>query len=121
MRLPQTEPGFAKPIDEPKAMELIDCCISHGVNYFDTAYIYHMGQSEVLLGKALKRYPRTASAWRTNSMVQAEPDYEKQFAKQLERLQMDRIDFYLLHGVTDKLVSDYLDHGAPEWPPGAEA
>lgn len=32
MRLPQTEPGFTKPIDEPKAMELIDCCISHGVN-----------------------------------------------------------------------------------------
>ena len=45
MRLPQTEPGFAKPIDEPKAMELIDYCIAHGVNYFDTAYIYHMGQS----------------------------------------------------------------------------
>lgn len=36
--------------------------------------------------------------------VQAEPDYEKQFARQLERLQMDRIDFYLLHGVTDKLI-----------------
>ena len=47
--------------------------------------------------------------------VQAEPDYEKQFAQQLARLQMDRIDFYLLHGVTDKLISDYLDHGAPEY------
>ena len=58
MRLPQTEPGFAKPIDEPKAMELIDYGISRGVNYFDTAYIYHMGQSEVFLGKALKGYPR---------------------------------------------------------------
>ena len=45
MRLPQTEPGFAKPIDEAKAMELVDFCITHGVNYFDTAYIYHMGQS----------------------------------------------------------------------------
>ena len=37
MRLPQMEPGFAKPIDEPKAMELIDYCMAHGVNYFDTA------------------------------------------------------------------------------------
>ena len=115
MRLPQTEPGFAKPIDEPKAMELIDCCISHGVNYFDTAYIYHMGQSEVLLGKALKRYPRDSFCVADKFNVQAEPDYEKQFARQLERLQMDRIDFYLLHGVTDKLISDYLDHGAPEY------
>ena len=115
MRLPQTEPGFAKPIDEPKAMELIDYCISHGVNYFDTAYIYHMGQSEVLLGKALKKYPRDRFYVADKFNVQAEPDYEKQFARQLERLQMDSIDFYLLHGVTDKLISDYLDHGAPEY------
>ncbi len=47
--------------------------------------------------------------------VQADPDYAAQFAEQLRRLQMDRIDFYLLHGVTDKLISDYLDHGAPEY------
>ena len=115
MRLPQTEPGFAKPIDEAKAMELIDCCITHGINYFDTAYIYHMGQSEVFLGKALKGYPRGSFYVADKFNVQAEPDYKKQFARQLERLQMDRIDFYLLHGVTDKLISDYLDHGAPEY------
>src|SRR5699024_10538012 len=58
MRLPQTEEGFAKPIDEPRAQEIIDFCIQHGVNYFDTAYIYHGGQSETFLGKALKKYPR---------------------------------------------------------------
>ena len=83
MRLPQTEPGFAKPIDEPKAMELIDYCISHGVNYFDTAYIYHMGQSEVFLGKALKGYPRESFYVADKFNVQAQPDYEKQFARQL--------------------------------------
>ena len=115
MRLPQTEPGFAKPIDEAKAMELVDFCITHGINYFDTAYIYHMGQSEVFLGKALKRYPRDSFYVADKFNVQAEPDYKKQFARQLDRLQMDRIDFYLLHGVTDKLISDYLDHGAPEY------
>ena len=58
MRLPQTEEGFAKPIDEPRAQEIIDYYIQHGVNYFDTAYIYHGGQSETFLGKALKKYPR---------------------------------------------------------------
>lgn len=115
MRLPQTEPGFAKPIDEAKAMELVDFCITHGINYFDTAYIYHMGQSEVFLGKALKGYPRNSFYVADKFNVQAEPDYKKQFARQLDRLQMDRVDFYLLHGVTDKLISDYLDHGAPEY------
>ena len=115
MRLPQTELGFAKPIDEAKAMELVDFCITHGINYFDTAYIYHMGQSEVFLGKALKGYPRNIFYVADKFNVQAEPDYKKQFARQLDRLQMDRIDFYLLHGVTYKLISDYLDHGAPEY------
>ena len=69
----------------------------------------------MLLGKALKRYPRDSFCVADKFNVQAEPDYEKQFARQLDRLQMDRVDFYLLHGVTDKLISDYLDHGAPEY------
>ena len=77
MRLPQTEPGFAKPIDEAKAMELVDFCITHGINYFDTAYIYHMGQSEVLLGKVLKGYPRNSFYVADKFNVQAEPDYKK--------------------------------------------
>lgn len=67
MRLPQTEEGFAKPIDEPRAQEIIDYCIQHGVNYFDTAYIYHGGQSETFLGKALKNIPGRTILWRTNS------------------------------------------------------
>ena len=48
MRLPQTEPGLAGPIDEVKAQEVIDYCMAHGVNYYDTAYIYHGGKSEVV-------------------------------------------------------------------------
>lgn len=47
MRLPQTEPGFAGPIDEPKAQEVINYCMAHGVNYYDTAYIYHGGKSRL--------------------------------------------------------------------------
>lgn len=115
MRLPQTEEGFAKPIDEAAAEKLIDYCMAHGVNYYDTAYIYHGGQSEVFLGKALQRYPREAYYVADKFNVQAEPDFKKQFGEQLARLQMDTIDFYLLHGMTDKLIPDYLDHGAPEY------
>ena len=115
MRLPQTEEGFAKPIDRAAAEELIDYCMAHGVNYYDTAYIYHGGQSEAFLGRALKKYPRESYFVADKFNVQAEPDFEKQFEDQLSRLQLDSIDFYLLHGMTDKLVSDYLDHGAPEY------
>lgn len=115
MRLPQTEEGFAKPIDFPRAEEIIDFCMANGVNYYDTAYIYHMGQSEVFLGQALKKYPRESFFVADKFNVQANPDYRQQFSQQLNRLQMDYIDFYLLHGVTDKLESDYLDHGAVEY------
>ena len=58
MRLPQTEPGLGKPIDLPKAQALINTCMAQGVNYYDTAYIYHGGKSETVLGQALSRYPR---------------------------------------------------------------
>lgn len=97
------------------AEELIAYCMAHGVNYYDTAYIYHGGQSEAFLGRALKKYPRESYFVADKFNVQAEPDFEKQFENQLSRLQLDSIDFYLLHGMTDKLVSDYLDHGAPEY------
>ena len=46
MRCPQTAPGLGQPIDEEKARALIDCCMEQGVNYYDTAYIYHGGHSE---------------------------------------------------------------------------
>lgn len=56
MRLPQTAPGFAGPIDEPGARASLDRCMAAGVNYYDTAYIYHGGNSERVLGRALARY-----------------------------------------------------------------
>ncbi|MFQ7291765.1 MAG: aldo/keto reductase [Monoglobales bacterium] len=111
MRLPQTEPGFAKPVDEAKAQELIDYCMKHGVNYYDTAYIYHSGKSEVILGQALSKYPRDSYYVADKFNVQADPDYKLQFNEQLTRLQMEYIDFYLLHGVTDLTVKDYEQGG----------
>lgn len=86
MRLPQTEEGFAKPIDRAAAEELIDYCMAHGVNYYDTAYIYHGGQSEAFLGRALKKYPRESYFVADKFNVQTEPDFEKQFEDQLSRL-----------------------------------
>ena len=107
MRFPQTEPGFAGPIDEPKAQEVIDYCMAHGVNYYDTAYIYHGGKSEVVLGRALSKYPRDSFYIADKFNVQANPDYEAQFSEQLNRLQTKYIDFYLLHGITDLTARDY--------------
>ena len=107
MRLPQTGPGFAGPIDEPKAEEIIDYCMALGVNYYDTAYIYHGGKSKVVLGRALSKYPRESFYIADKFNVQANPDYRTQFAEQLARLQTGYIDFYLLHGVTDLTVADY--------------
>ncbi|MGI6009980.1 MAG: aldo/keto reductase [Ruminococcus sp.] len=107
MRLPQTAPGFAGPIDEPKAQEIIDCCMALGVNYYDTAYIYHGGKSEEVLGRALSKYLRESFYIADKFNVQANPDYKEQFAEQLARLQTEYIDFYLLHGVTDLTAADY--------------
>lgn len=111
MRLPQTEPGFGKPIDEPKAQELIDSCMAQGVNYYDTAYIYHGGKSETVLGRALSKYPRESFYVADKFNVQANPDYRLQFGEQLTRLGMEYVDFYLLHGVTDLTAPLYEQCG----------
>ena len=67
------------------------------------------------MGQALKKYPRESFLVADKFNVQAEPNFKAQFAQQLSRLQMDYIDFYLLHGLTDQLIPDYLNCGAPEY------
>ena len=57
MRLPTVD-GQDSRIDTEKAQEIIDYAMSHGINYYDTAYRYHGGQSERFIGQALKKYPR---------------------------------------------------------------
>ena len=57
MRLPTID-GRNGPIDEAKAQEIIDYLMAAGVNYYDTAYMYHGGKSEIFVGKALSKYPR---------------------------------------------------------------
>lgn len=114
MRLPMKEEA-GSPIDVEKAQEIIDYAVKNGVNYFDTAYVYHEGKSEEFLGKALSKYPRDSFYVADKFNYMANPDYKAQFAEQLDRLQMDRIDFYLLHAVSDDLMDQLLSCGCIDY------
>lgn len=109
MRFPCNKDGS---INEAEALRMIDTAYKAGVNYFDTAYVYHDGKSEIFTGKALDRYDRTTYYLATKLpvwMVESVADAERLFHEQLKKLNKDYIDFYLLHaldrGKFDKLVS----------------
>lgn len=89
-------------IDYEKGQELVDYAYNHGVNYFDTAYMYHVGKSEKFIGTALKKYPRESFYLADKLPIWLCPkksDIEKVFSKQLSRTGMDYFDFYLLHSL----------------------
>lgn len=91
-------------IDEVRTEALIISAIEQGVNYFDTAYIYHFGKSESMLGKVLAKGYRDKVKIATklpHFMVKTAADIDKIFNKQLQRLQTDRIDYYLIHMISD--------------------
>ena len=101
MRLPHAE-GDEKDIDHAHAMQMVDLAYERGVNYFDTAYFYHGGMSEVFVGKALAKYPRESYYLATKMPVfslKEKEDIPQIFQKQLENLQTDYIDFYLYHAI----------------------
>ena len=112
MRLPVDGEGK---IDYPKAKAVVDAAVKAGVNYFDTAYIYHGGESEAFTGRALRDYPRDTYYVATKFNFQAQPDYRVQFQEQLDRLGMDYIDFYLLHGIQDNFADDILKSGCIDY------
>lgn len=109
MRLPVK--GSDAEIDFAQGKAIIDAAMKSGINYYDTAYIYHGGKSEEFLGEALKNYPRGSFYVADKYNLQAEPDYAKQFHEQLRRLQMEYIDFYLLHGIQDSFADEMLGNG----------
>jgi len=89
-------------IDEEKAQALIDRAMEAGITYYDTAWNYHEGASESFLGRALSKYPRDRYYLATKLPCWAVDSREKAveiIERQLERLQTDHIDFYLLHSV----------------------
>ena len=111
MRFPVID-GDSSAIDEVKTAEMFDYAIKNGVNYFDTAWIYHGGNSEIVTAKLLKKYPRD-SYYLATKFPGYEPEnvdkVEEIFEKQLEKCQVDYFDFYLFHNVCEKSVDSYLD------------
>ena len=108
MRLPTMENDPTK-IDEKEAIKMIHYSIDHGVNFIDTAYpyggfdMYQGGQSEPIIAKALKdgyREKVNISTKLPTWIIETREDMDKYLDKQLERLETDVIDFYLIHGVT---------------------
>ncbi len=110
MRLPTKEKYTD--IDTDALKELIAYAMEHGVNYYDTAWGYHGGNSELAIGEALKAYPRESFYLATKF-----PGYdlnnidnvEEIFEKQLEKCQVDYFDFYLFHNLCEMNVNQYLD------------
>lgn len=99
MRFPTNADGT---INEEEALAMIDRAYQSGVTYFDTAYPYHDGKSESVTGKALARYPRDSYYLATKLPVwnvKTTADAERIFQEQLDRLQKDHVDFYLLHAL----------------------
>jgi predicted aldo/keto reductase-like oxidoreductase len=106
MRFPTSDGNpFGGKIVEDEATRMVRHAIDSGVNYIDTAYPYHEGRSEVLLSKALGNGYRERVKLATKSpvwLVKERDDFGKYLDEQLERLQTDHVDFYLLHGLTSK-------------------
>ena len=109
MRLPLLADGS---VDEVQTTEMVRYALDHGVNYFDTAYPYHSGESERVLGRALKAAPRDSYFLATKfpgHQVAQRYDPKAIFEEQLQKCGVDGFDFYLLHNVYENSVKTYED------------
>jgi predicted aldo/keto reductase-like oxidoreductase len=100
MRLP-LQTG-SREIDKDLALKMVDYAKNRGINYFDTAYMYHEGNSELFAGEALSRYDRSSYKLATKmplAMLKAEEDVERIFEEQLQKCRVDYFDYYLLHNI----------------------
>ncbi len=112
MRLPTLD-GDDSRIDEAATEQILDYCMTHGVNYYDTAWGYHSGNSELMVGKLLVKYPRDSfylaskfPGYSLSNMGKTEEIFEKQ----LQKCRVDYFDFYLFHNnVCEMNIDAYLD------------
>ena len=112
LRLPVKADGS---IDSQMVFEMVDYAIDHGVKYFDTAFPYHDGKSEVVIGEALRRHPR--ESW---LLADKYPGHQHSalfdpagtFERQLRRCGVDFFDYYLFHNICENSLADYME---PRW------
>ncbi len=111
MRLPVVN-GDDASIDEAAAFAMVDEAMAKGVNYYDTAWGYHNGNSELVMGRALARYPREKFYLATKFPgydLSNMPKVKEIFEKQLEKCRVEYFDFYLFHNVCEMNIDAYLD------------
>lgn len=110
MRLPHLDQY--EDIHIPAVKEMIAYAMEKGINYYDTAWFYHGGQSEPVMGQVLSEYPRDRFYLATKFPGFAEENFQKKeeiFNKQLERCQVTYFDFYLCHNVCEKNIEHFID------------
>lgn len=111
MRLPTVNGDDAK-IDFPAVEKMVAYAMEHGINYYDTAWGYHDGNSELVMGRALGSYPRESYCLATKFPgydLSNMPKVKEIFEKQLEKCAVDYFDFYLFHNVCEMNIDAYLD------------
>ena len=108
MRLPEKDD---KTVDQEQVNAMVDLALKSGINYFDTAYMYHDGQSEIAAGIALKNYPRDSFYLATKfpAFDANNVDPKKVFEDQLNKCGVDYFDFYLFHCINEKTIANFLN------------
>ncbi len=112
MRLPLKPDGS---VDEEATVAMTRYAMGKGINYFDTAYPYHGGTSEIVIGRALAEFPRESFYLATKypgHQLAERYDPAEIFEEQLEKCGVAYFDFYLLHNIYEKSIETYLD---PQW------
>lgn len=109
MRLPVLQDGS---VDESKVEEMVRIAMENGVNYFDTAYPYHSGESEAVLGRILKKYDRDSFYLSTKfpgHQFSESYDPAAVFEEQLKKCQVEYFDLYMMHNISEYSINTYFD------------
>ncbi|MBN2266874.1 MAG: aldo/keto reductase [Candidatus Babeliaceae bacterium] len=115
MRLPTKGKGFGAPVDEEEAANMVVYAYENGVNYYDTAFSYHGGESERIIGRILKRFPRKSFYLATKypgHEIRQFYDVKSTFEEQMSKCGVEYFDFYLLHNVYENSIKTYKNR---EW------